>query len=176
MFALEEIELDRVGVVGRDENEVFGKAHSAGAVGGPAVSRRSGGLGVLMAVPGRISRCSHVVCQATVGQVVGALAQAKRHGNMPLHRWTSPVEPHPWGHGLRPPMLTRRTLVPEALTSSLLGCLLRTSFGIGIVGGYRHRRERLRALLTCWRSAGTIRGMNSRSTPACAGVYESKEC
>ena len=32
VFALEEIELDRVGVVGLDANEVFGKAHSAGAV------------------------------------------------------------------------------------------------------------------------------------------------
>ena len=76
-----------------------------------------------------------MVCQAAVGQVVGALAQAKRHGNMPLHWRTSPVEPHPCGHGLCPPMRTRPTLVLEALMSSLLGCLLRTSFGIGIVGG-----------------------------------------
>jgi len=85
MFAFEEVELDRVSVVGLDDIDVFGKTRRAGAVGSTAISFRSGGLEVLMAVSGPISRCSHVVCQAAVGQVVGTLAQAKRHGNMPSH-------------------------------------------------------------------------------------------
>lgn len=95
--------------------------------------------------------CTHVVCQAAVGQVVGTLAQAKRHGNMPSQWRTSPVEPHPWGHGLRPPMLTQSTMMLEALMSSLFGCSCVPASGLEsweAPNGGKYRRERLRALLT----------------------------
>lgn len=74
----------------------FGEDRGVGTVGGLGASSRSDEVEVLVAAPALSRGRSHVVCQAAVGQVVGAPAQVKRCGNVPSHWMTPSAVPQPW--------------------------------------------------------------------------------
>lgn len=150
VLVLVEIELDRVSVVGLDEDEVFVKPHRAGAVGGPAASLRSGVSDVLMATSGP-SRVHPRGVSGCGGPGRWRLAQAHNGACLltgehlqwkhTLGAWTSSADADTASSDAR------------SLDVEPLRMLLPTSFRIRIVAigapnGSRCCRERLRFLLT----------------------------